>query len=260
MRNLACIALALLLTACAQNAPIKLYEGAERPAGQVLTVRIPADLEVETINGEKAPGLGGLGRDDFQTLHLQPGSYQIAAFYKGVFDVMGVNTEVVRSRVALFEVSGEAGDVWTLDFKRPANLQEAQGMRREFNAWAVSSSGQKRQARQGGVPNTLVTNLIGSTGTSQGATTQPYIEPLRAQGAATEPQWQPSAQQTSTTPPSYRPSNAASVAAGGSAGANGTSGATLPHNEATLTTLKQLWELLSPESREAFLSWAQQQR
>ena len=34
--------------------------------------------------------------------------------------------------------------------------------------------------------------------------------------------------------------------------------AALPHNDATLTTLQQMWNLLTPESRSAFLKWAQQ--
>jgi hypothetical protein len=32
--------------------------------------------------------------------------------------------------------------------------------------------------------------------------------------------------------------------------------AALPHNDATLTTLQQMWNLLTPESRSAFLKWA----
>jgi uncharacterized protein len=252
MRNLAFIALAMLLTACAQNAPIKLYEGAERSAAQVLTVRIPADLEVQTINGDKAPGLGGFGRDAFQTLHLQPGDYQIAAFYKGVFDVMGVNTEVVRSRIALFEISGQAGEVWTLDFTRPANLQEAQAMRKQFDAWATDNSGQKRMARQGSAPTTLVTQMIGPAA-EPGASAQPYIQPLRAQSASTEPLWQPGGQASTLAASTHGASNAASYSAAQTPPA---AGSALPHNDATLTTLKQLWQLLTPETRQAFLEWA----
>ena len=33
---------------------------------------------------------------------------------------------------------------------------------------------------------------------------------------------------------------------------------TLPHDDATLVTLQQIWRLLSPESRAAFLNWANQ--
>lgn len=229
MRNILCIALALLLTACAQNAPIRLYEGAERNPAQLLVVRVPADLEVETINGSKAPGLGGLGRDDFQTLHLQPGDYEIAAFYKGVFDVMGVNTEVVRSRIAVFTVSGQAGEVWTLDFKRPANLEEARRMRQRFDAWAANTAtGQRIEARQGGSPNTITTQLLGSASAA----------PTAVKPAATSIQPQ-------NAPPASVPHNAPA--------------ASLPHNDATLTTLKQLWELLTPESRQAFLEWQSKQ-
>lgn len=220
MRNILCIAFALLLTACAQNAPIRLYDGAERSAAQVVVVQVPADLEVETINGAKARGVGGLGRDAYQTLHLQPGDYEIAAFYKGVFDVMGVNTEVVRSRMAFFTVSGQAGEVWTLDFKRPANLEEARRMRHRFDAWAVNTgTGQRIDARQGGSPNTIATQLLGSSAAS----------PTAVKPAAT----------------SIHPQN--------------TPQPSLPHSDATLTTLKQLWELLTPESRQAFLEWQSKQ-
>lgn len=33
---------------------------------------------------------------------------------------------------------------------------------------------------------------------------------------------------------------------------------TLPHSDATLETLKQLWNLLGPQSRKAFLEWTAQ--
>jgi hypothetical protein len=36
-----------------------------------------------------------------------------------------------------------------------------------------------------------------------------------------------------------------------------TAAQTLPHSDATLTTLQQLWLLLGPDSRDAFLEWAQ---
>src|SRR3546814_3212599 len=61
--------------------------------------------------------------------HLQPGAYQIQAFYKNGFDINGgMDHEVVRSRTAIFNFEGKAGEVWRLGFDRPQNLAEA----REF--------------------------------------------------------------------------------------------------------------------------------
>ena len=55
MRQLLCLAAAALLSACAQQAPVKLYSGAEQPASQVLVVEMPNTLEVLNINGQPAP-------------------------------------------------------------------------------------------------------------------------------------------------------------------------------------------------------------
>ena len=231
MRRLFVIAMAGLLAACAQQPKVQLYSGAPLPQNQVLTVVVPGELEIRSINGQPySAANASFGLDDKELL-LQPGAYQVQAFYKNGFDINGVMShEVVRGRTAIFDIEGKAGELWRLEFKRPANLAEAQKFEEDFPAWAVNTrTGERKDAEAGNRNVSAFSVLMGSSEVAAQATS---VAPLGAT-AATAPQ------AVALTP---APAQAAA----------------LPHNDATLTTLQQMWNLLTPESRSAFLKWAQQ--
>src|SRR5690606_7270407 len=158
---------------------------------------------------------------------LQPGAYQVQAFYKNGFDINGgMSHELVRSRTAIFNFEGQAGEVWRLEFDRPQNLAEARAFETDFPAWALNTrSGERIEAEAGNRNTSVLSAMLGSTEVAAEATS---VAPLgsTAQGVSLNP----------------APAAAAS----------------LPHSDATLTTLQQMWNLLAPQSREAFLKWAQQ--
>src|SRR5690606_34562302 len=207
------------------------YSGAPQPQSQVLTVVVPGELEIRTINGQPySAANAAFGLDDKQLL-LQPGAYQIHAFYKNGFDIAGgMSHEVVRGRTAIFNIDGKAGDQWRLDFKRPANLAEAQKFEEDFPAWAINSrTGERKEAEAGNRNVSAFSVLMGSSEVAPQATS---VAPLGAAPAA------------AGQPVALRPAPAQTAA--------------LPHADATLTTLQQMWNLLTPESLSAFLKWAQQ--
>ncbi|WP_275546936.1 MULTISPECIES: DUF2057 family protein [unclassified Pseudomonas] len=229
MRRLFVIAMAGLLAACAQQPKVQLYSGAPLPQNQVLTVVVPGELEIRSINGQPySAAIAASGLNDKELL-LQPGAYQIHAFYKNGFDIAGgMSHEVVRSRTAIFTIDGKPGDLWRLEFKRPANLAEAQKFEEDFPAWAVNTrTGERKDAEAGNRNVSAFSVLMGSSEVAAQATS---VAPLGA-AAASAPQ------AVALTP---------------------AQAAALPHNDATLTTLQQMWNLLTPESRSAFLKWAQQ--
>lgn len=231
MRRLFVIAMAGLLAACAQQPKVQLYSGAPLPQNQVLTVVVPGELEIRSINGQPySAANASFGLDDKELL-LQPGAYQVQAFYKNGFDINGgMSHEVVRGRTAIFNIEGKAGELWRLEFNRPKSLAEAKEFENDFPAWAVNTrTGERKDAEAGNRNVSAFSVLMGSSEVAAQATS---VAPLGAT-AATAPQ------AVALTP---APAQAAA----------------LPHNDATLTTLQQMWNLLTPESRSAFLKWAQQ--
>lgn len=233
MRSLLVIALSCLMVACAQQSHVQLYPGNALPEQQILSVVVPNELEVQSINGQRVSGANAMFGTDDKTLHLQPGEYRINAFYKKGFDIDGgMSHEVVRGRTGVFNINGKAGERWKLEFDRPRTLEQAKRLETEFQAWAVNTSTGERHAAVEGQRNTsLVSNLLG---TGQPDDNRSTVAPLDAAAPAAE-------MQRSAAP---QPSSVAAE--------------TLPHNDATLTTLKQLWHLMSPESRAAFMDWATQ--
>ena len=227
MRSLFVIAMACLLAACAQQPHVQLYSGAALPESQVLTLLVPSELEIRSINGQPHSAANTMFGASDKRLHLQPGAYQVQAFYKNGFDINGgMSHELVRSRTAIFNFEGQAGEVWRLEFDRPQNLAEARAFETDFPAWALNTrSGERIEAEAGNRNTSVLSAMLGSTEVAAEATS---VAPLgsTAQGVSLNP----------------APAAAAS----------------LPHSDATLTTLQQMWNLLTPQSREAFLKWAQQ--
>lgn len=234
MRSLFLIAVACLLTACAQQSHVQLYPGSPLSKDQVLTVVVPYELEVQSLNGQNVPAANALFGANDKTLHLQPGKYQINAFYKNVFDIDGgLSHEVVRGRTAVYSFDGKAGELWRLGFDKPANLHEAQTFKDDFNSWALNTATGERVAAERGQRNSsLINNVLGTGGAIDESST---VAPLNAAPAAA------TASMVSAAP---QPAPAAEAA--------------LPHNDATLSTLQQMWQLLGDDSRAAFLKWAQQ--
>jgi len=231
MRLVICLAAVALLSACAQQAPVKLYTGVEQPAAQVLVVEMPYTLEVLNINGQPAPAANNMMGNSTRQLHLQPGEYRVNAYYENVYDIDGgLSSEVVRSRSATFKIDGRAGETWRLEFDAPRNVTEARQLRSEFSGWAVNArSGQRVPTEPGPAYVSMLGQLLGTGGTA--VTAESSIAPLASQVApAATPAAVPAATQMAAQ--------------------------TLPHNDATFTTLQQIWLLLGSDSRKAFLEWA----
>jgi len=238
MRNLFVVAVACMLAACAQREPVKLYSGAEQPTGQLVIVEMPYTLEVLNINGQPVPEANRMTGNQDRKLELQPGTYRINAYYENVYDLDGgLSSEVVRTRSATFTIDGEAGEVWRLGFDAPSNLREARAIKDDFAGWSQNTRTGTRYPTE---PGPAYVSLIGQLmGGGSSVSFDNEVQPLEAQQAAASP----ATVTYTSTPPA--PSKVAAAQ-------------TLPHNDATLTTLQQLWLLLSPESREAFLEWAAQ--
>lgn len=137
-----------LLSACASQGPIHLYEGPQRNAEQLLTLDVPMELDIVRINQQPARDANRLLSYESRRLLLLPGDYQIEAFYKNVFDLADGGHQVVKSEPTLFRVSGNAGDHYRLDFVRPDNLEDARTLARDFRGWSIRMDDQHRQDSQ----------------------------------------------------------------------------------------------------------------
>src|SRR5690606_27847635 len=67
------VLLSLLVTACSTSPVVKLYDGADRPAGELLTVRVPVELEILSINDRRIEGASTLFAYGHRDLQLLPG-------------------------------------------------------------------------------------------------------------------------------------------------------------------------------------------
>ena len=115
----------LVLTAWGCATPtglVQVYEGPQRPENEIVTLIMPAALEVLAVDGEeiKIPYFGG---SDYK-LQLLPGPHTLELFYK---ESWGGPTAsgVVVSDVSMFRFTAQAGAVYTAQHDGPKNLVTA---------------------------------------------------------------------------------------------------------------------------------------
>lgn len=220
LRLIAATLFALLLSACAQSPVVQLYDGPAQSDNKIVTVRIPSELEVFTINGEEVDGVNTFFATDFKDLKLTPGRYEILAYYKELWQLDADNHEIVKTNPANFIVDGKPGDMWVLGYEQPEDVEAARAMEDSFNGWAENAvSGEKVAAEQ--------SKLILKRG---------FLAPVTGEEVA--------APASNTVAP--QPAAAAPVAAEAAAPA-----ATASY----LDTLKAQWNQATPEERREFLQW-----
>lgn len=234
LRSFALIAAAaFLLTACSRSPVVQLYEGAKQPDSQVLTIRVPTDLEVFTINGSEVDGVNTFFNTDHKDLKLSPGRYEILAYYKRLWDLDADNHEVMKSDPALFVVDGEAGEFYRLGFERPQNVTQARALEEDFSGWVENmNSGEKTPSQASG----LVLN-------------RGFLAPIT--GAEVETKGASAVRPKAVAAVTPAP---AAPAASGSADSSASSGG----HASYLDTLKAQWNQATQEERRQFLQWISQ--
>ena len=214
------VLLSLLVTACSTSPVVKLYDGADRPTGELLTVRVPVELEILSINDRRIEGASTLFAYGHRDLQLLPGQYRIVAYYKNLFQLNADQHEIIKSDPALFTVNGNAGEVVALAFEKPADVAAAREMAKHFDGWTENLSSGERIASK---PSGLILNqgFIGLASTpapAETASTASVAPEQPAAGSSTE--------STVTTD--------------------------------VLDALKANWQQASPEERREFLLWMSQ--
>ena len=222
LRFIPVVLCALILSACARSPVVQLYDGAAKPDSQVLTVRVPSEIEVFTINGKEVDGVNTFFATDFKELKLTPGRYEILAYYKELWQLDADNHDIVKTNPANFIVDGKAGEKWQLDYDKPANVEEARALEDAFTGQAINTTtGEKVAAQE--------SNLILKRG---------FLAPITGEEVSTASSKNIAPQQSAA------PAAAAATASSQPAPAG-----------SYLDTLKAQWKQATPEERREFLQW-----
>ncbi|EKF75523.1 hypothetical protein A11A3_04164 [Alcanivorax hongdengensis A-11-3] len=228
MRPLILFLCALTLAACARSPVVKLYDGPDKADSQLLTVRVPTELEVFTINGKQVDGANTFFATGHKDLKLAPGRYEILAYYKELFQLDADNHEIIKTNPANFIVDGKAGETYQLGFKKPQDVDEARAMEDNFSGWTENlATGDKVAAEKSG--------LILKRG---------FLAPITGEAVETA---------DTATSSSVAPQAAAAAATGGAAASQ-----SAPAAGSYLDTLKAQWNQATPEERRQFLQWISQ--
>lgn len=239
------LASSLLLAACAPSPIVQLYPGAQRPDNQVLTVRVPTQLDVFTINGKQVDGVDTFFSTAHKDLKLTPGRYEIIAYYKELWNLDADNHEIMKSDPVKFIVDGKAGDFFRLNYNRPQNPDQARKLADNFSGWTENvATGEKTPTQsaglvlQRGILAPITGTQVESTAKNDVAPKPQHsvapIDPATPPGAASVQNSNPD-----TVAPAPQPGAGPKAASAGS----------------YLDTLKAQWNQATPKERRAFLKW-----
>lgn len=221
---------AVLCAACARE-PLRLYEGAPRPAAEVATLTVPEALEVSALDGREVRGASGMMRGGDLEVELAPGRHELLVFYREIWQRNG-DHDTLKSDPALFAVDAQAGHRYRLDFERPRRYEDAQVLSRDFKGWvADESTGQRVDSTASGLQfrKGLVAELTGNNTLTPAVAGGSKVAPAAAAAPAPTPATETGAPPATATPGDW------------------------------LLLIKGWWSQASADERREFLRWVGEQ-
>ncbi len=241
--SLYCVLLAAAALAGCAATPVTLHDP-EVPQAAVVTIVLPEQLEVATVNGKEIEGASGMLTRGDKTLELAPGRYELLVFYRELWEWSDQH-EVLRSDPALFVIDAAAGGRYRLDYERAGNVESARKLAADFTGWAENLvTGERMAAQESG--------LQFRRGLVPALTFDDTLVPAAERSA--------DGQLVTPLPPADA-SGAVAGAAPLGAPAPAAAPANVPAPEGSwLDLMKGFWSEASSEERRAFLRWLAEQR
>ncbi|MFP4610613.1 MAG: DUF2057 family protein, partial [Thiohalophilus sp.] len=124
----------LLLAACAPTGPVKFYSGADKPAHEIATVKVPGPITVTRIDDRdvRVPSQ----EEGFYELHLPPGQHTLTFKYELYWGAAS-DGMLVKSKPTRIQAGLSADRVYELRYDEPADEDEAFSMASDFQARLV---------------------------------------------------------------------------------------------------------------------------
>ena len=133
----------VLMSACSGK-PVKTYEGARLPEGDVALLLAGDNIEVTKVDGKEMKKY--LLSEIDTTYALTPGKHRIVFNYKSVWAVAprgpeDARSELVESPAQVVEVEVKAGDRLSFEFDEVGDVREARAFAERFTANVVDNQG-----------------------------------------------------------------------------------------------------------------------
>lgn len=129
---------AFAVSACSAS-PVRLYSGPARSQAELVVLTMPEQIEIAQINGVEVPAAGGMGSKGDKTLELEPGRYDVLAYYREIW-TRGDNHDLLRSDPARFVIDARAGQRYRIEYPQPATFAQAEALAKAFRGWAVEQA------------------------------------------------------------------------------------------------------------------------
>ncbi len=115
---------AITLSGCSFNKPIVLYDKSQKNLDNYAILKLPVEIDVVFYEGEKRRFM-----PSYQPIieyHIAAGEQTIGFRYEDIFTDFDGDEQVVKSKIVFINFLARENVVYTIDFKPPRDLQDAQ--------------------------------------------------------------------------------------------------------------------------------------
>jgi len=165
------VVIGMLLTACSNLGPVRLYAGAKQPDSQVVKFIFPAAVDALEIDGEKFTDSSGITEGQYE-LDLLPGEHSFKVIYSQNWGSEALGS-LVESKAFYFTLNTAAGNVYHFEHNGPKDLVYAEFGHSidDIKIWLIASkTGNKIEAVNVQTYGYIISRyLFGSVGTGSEA-------------------------------------------------------------------------------------------
>jgi len=113
------------LQACSSHGPLRLYEGPSIGKDQEVTLILPVDFEIVTLNGEPVSQFEQTFRTQDLVIRLAPGHHTLVLQYSNIWEIDSENHDTLTSGKLTFSDELAAGQTYKIDTPALLNYDQA---------------------------------------------------------------------------------------------------------------------------------------
>lgn len=109
------VLISLLLSACASNGTLRLYQGPTLAPQQEAQLTLPLEFDLIELDGQAVSSLGQKFRSDALSIKLAPGPHTLVLRFSNIFELDDENHDTLTSGQLVFKLNMQAGEAFNVN-------------------------------------------------------------------------------------------------------------------------------------------------
>ena len=119
------VLISVLLSACASNGTLRLYQGPTLAPQQEAQLTLPLEFDLIELDGQAVSSLGQKFRSDALSIKLAPGPHTLVLRFSNIFELDDENHDTLTSGQLVFKLNMQAGEAFSVNAGNLNNYENA---------------------------------------------------------------------------------------------------------------------------------------